>query len=78
MIGPDGKKIIAVDPALAPIVAQMFERYARGALATRLRIQKFESFRSSHAFPQFETGRRLRIRLPRRSLQRNVVGAIGA
>src|ERR1700722_13537711 len=28
--GPNGKKIIGVDPALGPIVARLFEWYARG------------------------------------------------
>ncbi|XIA64490.1 hypothetical protein ACFIOY_37550 [Bradyrhizobium sp. TZ2] len=28
--GPDGKKIIAADPVLSPIVAWLFEWYARG------------------------------------------------
>jgi site-specific DNA recombinase len=32
--GPYGKKIIGVDPALAPIVARLFEWYARGDIST--------------------------------------------
>src|SRR6266851_1598278 len=41
--GPDGKKIIAVDPALSPIVAQMFEWYARGDISLK------EAARKAHA-----------------------------
>ncbi len=33
--GPDGKKVIAVDPALSPIVSQMFDWYARGDISRR-------------------------------------------
>ena len=38
--GPDGKKIIAVDPALSPIVAQMFEWYARGDISLKEAARK--------------------------------------
>src|SRR4030081_3046283 len=38
--GPDGKKIIAVDPALSPIVAQMFEWYARGDISLKVAARK--------------------------------------
>jgi site-specific DNA recombinase len=41
--GPDGKKIIAVDPALSPIVAQMFEWYSRGDISLK------EAARKAHA-----------------------------
>src|SRR5262249_58201597 len=41
--GPDGKKIIAVDPALAPIVARLFEWYARGDISLK------EAARKAHA-----------------------------
>jgi site-specific DNA recombinase len=40
---PDGKKIIAVDPALSPIIAQMFEWYARGDISLK------EAARKAHA-----------------------------
>jgi site-specific DNA recombinase len=33
--GPDGKKIIAADPALSPIVGQLFEWYARGDISLK-------------------------------------------
>src|ERR1700716_2615018 len=33
--GPDGKKIIAVDPGLAPIAARLFEWYARGNISLK-------------------------------------------
>jgi Recombinase len=41
--GPDGKKIIAVDAALSPIVAQMFDWYARGDISLK------EAARKAHA-----------------------------
>ena len=41
--GPDGKKIIAVDPALSPIVARLFEWYARGDISLK------EAARKAHA-----------------------------
>jgi site-specific DNA recombinase len=41
--GPDGKKIIAVDPALSPIVSQMFDWYARGDISLK------EAARKAHA-----------------------------
>src|SRR6516162_5955394 len=33
--GPDGKKIIAIDPTLSPIVAKLFEWYARGDISLK-------------------------------------------
>jgi site-specific DNA recombinase len=33
--GPDGKKIIATDPALSPIVSRLFEWYARGDISLK-------------------------------------------
>src|SRR6185312_4674837 len=33
--GPDGKKIIAVDPESAPIISKLFEWYARGDLSLK-------------------------------------------
>src|ERR1700719_1304385 len=41
--GPDGKKIIAPDPALSPIVARLFEWYARGDISLQ------EAARKAHA-----------------------------
>jgi site-specific DNA recombinase len=41
--GPDGKKVIAVEPTLAPIVARMFEWYARGDISLK------EAARKAHA-----------------------------
>jgi site-specific DNA recombinase len=38
--GPDGKKIIAVNPALAPIVARLFEWYARGNISLKETARK--------------------------------------
>src|SRR5208282_5453223 len=38
--GPDGKKIIANDPALWPIVARLFEWYARGAISLKEAARK--------------------------------------
>src|ERR1700738_1300483 len=35
IIGPDGKKIIAVDPAVAPIVAKLFDWYASGGISLK-------------------------------------------
>ena len=41
--GPDGKKIITPDPALSPIVARLFECYARGDISLK------EAARKAHA-----------------------------
>jgi site-specific DNA recombinase len=41
--GPDGKKIIVVDTALAPIVARLFDWYARGDISLK------EAARKAHA-----------------------------
>jgi DNA invertase Pin-like site-specific DNA recombinase len=41
--GPDGKKIIAVDPALSRVVARLFEWYARGDISLK------EAARKAHA-----------------------------
>ncbi|WP_074974978.1 recombinase family protein [Nitrosospira multiformis] len=35
VIGPDGKKIIVIDPAVAPIIAKLFEWYATGQYSVR-------------------------------------------
>jgi site-specific DNA recombinase len=41
--GPDGKKIIATDPAIAPLIAWLFEWYARGDISLK------EAARKAHA-----------------------------
>ena len=33
--GPDGKKIIATDPAIAPLIAKLFDWYARGDISLK-------------------------------------------
>src|SRR5215813_7398502 len=38
--GPDGKKIIAIDPATAPIVSRLFEIYVTGTLSLKEAAQK--------------------------------------
>ena len=38
--GPDGKKIIAVDPELGPIVSQLFEWYATGSISLQEAARK--------------------------------------
>ncbi len=43
IIGPDGKKIIATDPALSPIVARLFEWYSCGDISLK------EAARKAHA-----------------------------
>ena len=41
--GPDGKKIITVDPTIAPLIAKLFEWYARGDISLK------EAARKAHA-----------------------------
>jgi site-specific DNA recombinase len=41
--GADGKKVIATDPALAPLIAKLFEWYARGDISLK------EAARKAHA-----------------------------
>src|ERR1700682_2419213 len=41
--GPDGKKIIATDPAVAPIVSKLFDWYGRGDISLK------EAARKAHA-----------------------------
>src|SRR5215471_2596277 len=41
--GPDGKKIIAIDPAISPLIAKLFEWYARGDISLK------EAARKAHA-----------------------------
>ncbi|WP_245316535.1 recombinase family protein [Mesorhizobium wenxiniae] len=38
--GPDGKKIIATDPALSPVVVRLFEWYARGDISLKEAARK--------------------------------------
>src|SRR6478752_572560 len=33
--GPDGKKIIVVDPDIAPMIARLFETYATGTMSLK-------------------------------------------
>src|SRR6201997_107725 len=41
--GPDGKKIIVTDPGIAPLIARLFEWYARGDISLK------EAARKAHA-----------------------------
>jgi site-specific DNA recombinase len=41
--GPDGKKIIAVDPAVAPIVAKLFHWYASGGISLKEAAKKAQA-----------------------------------
>jgi hypothetical protein len=41
--GPDGKKVIATDPAVAPLIVKLFEWYARGDISLK------EAARKAHA-----------------------------
>src|SRR5215204_4756816 len=43
IIGPDGKKVIATDPAIAPLIAKLFDWYARGDISLK------EAARKAHA-----------------------------
>jgi site-specific DNA recombinase len=43
VIGPDGKKIIGVDLALAPIVKRLFEWYARGNISLKEAARKAQA-----------------------------------
>ena len=43
MTGPDGKKIIATDPAIAPLIVKLFEWYGRGDISLK------EAARKAHA-----------------------------
>jgi len=38
--GPDGKKIIATDPAMAPIISKLFEWYASSTLSLKEAARK--------------------------------------
>jgi len=38
--GPDGKKVIATDPAIAPLIAKLFEWYARGDISLKEAARK--------------------------------------
>ena len=41
--GPDGKKIIAVDPDVAPIITKLFEWYATGQLSLKEAAKKAQT-----------------------------------
>jgi DNA invertase Pin-like site-specific DNA recombinase len=43
VLGPEGKRIIALDPAVAPIITKMFEWYADGTLAMEEVAEKARS-----------------------------------
>ena len=43
IIGPDGKKIIAVDTAVAPIVAKLFDLYASGGISLKEAAKKAQA-----------------------------------
>src|ERR1700730_12158809 len=43
IIGPDGKKTIAVDTAVAPIVAKLFDWYASGGLSVKEAAKKAQA-----------------------------------
>jgi site-specific DNA recombinase len=43
IIGPDGKKIIAVDTAVAPIVAKLFDWYASGGISLKEAAKKVQA-----------------------------------
>ena len=47
--GPNGKKIIAADPAVAPIVSKLFEWYARGDLSLKEAAKKAQAQGLVHA-----------------------------
>jgi site-specific DNA recombinase len=48
--GADGKKIIATDPAIAPLIAKLFEWYARGDISLKEAARKAHS--AGLAFPR--------------------------
>ena len=43
IIGPDGKKIIAVDTAVAPVVAKLFDWYASGGISLKEAAKKAQA-----------------------------------
>jgi site-specific DNA recombinase len=43
IIGPDGKKIIAIDPTVAPIVAKLFDWYASGGISLKEAAKKAQA-----------------------------------
>ena len=47
--GPEGKKVIAADPAVAPIVSKLFEWYARGDLSLKEAAKKAQAQGLVHA-----------------------------
>jgi site-specific DNA recombinase len=48
--GPDGKKIIATDPAIAPLIAKLFEWYARGDISLKEATRK--AYAAGIAYPR--------------------------
>ena len=46
--GPDGKKIIASDPAVAPLIARLFETYATGRLSLKEAAKEARSWGLSY------------------------------
>jgi site-specific DNA recombinase len=46
--GPDGKKIIATDPAVAPLIARLFETYATGRLSLKEAAKEARSWGLSY------------------------------
>jgi site-specific DNA recombinase len=51
VLGPDGKKTIALDPKIAPIVTHLFEWYATGTLSLREAAERARLAGSSIAAP---------------------------
>jgi site-specific DNA recombinase len=43
IIGPDGKKIIAVDTAVAPVVVKLFDWYASGGISLKEAAKKVQA-----------------------------------
>ena len=40
VVGPDGKKVIAIDPAIAPLISKLFEWYAHGDISLKEAARK--------------------------------------
>ncbi len=49
--GPDGKKIITTEPAIAPLIAKLFEWYARGDISLKEAARKAHAA-GPHTYPQ--------------------------
>src|SRR5215472_1074414 len=43
VLGPDGKKTIATDPAIAPLIVKLFEWYARGDISLKEAARKAQA-----------------------------------